>query len=44
MPKVFGVREIEPQPGVEPDEYERFAEEIASLPEAPRVEIPPSKS
>jgi hypothetical protein len=36
MPKVFGVREIELQPGVEPDEYERlFAEEIAPLPELP---------
>ena len=31
MPKVFGLHEIELQPGVEPEEYERvFAEEIAS--------------
>jgi hypothetical protein len=30
MPKVFGLHEIELQPGVEPEEYERFfAEEIA---------------
>jgi hypothetical protein len=36
MPKVFGLREIELQPGVQPEEYERFfAEEIASLPELP---------
>ncbi len=36
MSKVFGVREIELQPGVEPHEFERFfAEEIASLPEVP---------
>jgi hypothetical protein len=25
MPKVFGLREIELQPGVEPEEYERFS-------------------
>jgi hypothetical protein len=32
MPKVFGLHEIELQPGVEPEEYERFfAAEIASL-------------
>ena len=31
MPKVFGLHEIELQPGIEPEEYERvFAEEIAS--------------
>jgi hypothetical protein len=31
MPKVFGMHEIELQPGVEPEEYEGvFAEEIAS--------------
>jgi hypothetical protein len=31
MSKVFGLHEIELQPGVEPEEYERvFAEEIAS--------------
>jgi hypothetical protein len=31
MTKVFGLHEIELQPGVEPEEYERvFAEEIAS--------------
>jgi hypothetical protein len=36
MSKVFGVREIELQPEVDPEEYERFfAEEIASLPEIP---------
>jgi hypothetical protein len=36
MPKVFGLREVELQPGVEPEEYERFfAEEIATLPQLP---------
>jgi hypothetical protein len=35
MPTVYGLHEIELQPGVEPDEYERFfAEELAS-PELP---------
>ena len=35
MPKLFGLHEIELQPGVEPDEYERFfAEEVA-----PTVEL-----
>jgi hypothetical protein len=30
MPKVFGMHEIELQPGVEPEDYERFfAEELA---------------
>ena len=30
MPKLFGLHEIELQPGLEPDDYERFfAEEIA---------------
>ena len=30
MPKLFGLHEIELQPGVEPDDYERFfAEEVA---------------
>ena len=34
MAKVYGLHEIELQPGVEPDEYERlFAEEIARSPE-----------
>ena len=29
MPKVFGLHEMELQPGVEPEEYERFfAEEM----------------
>jgi hypothetical protein len=36
MPKVFGLHEIELQPGVEPDEYERFfVEEIAPSPTLP---------
>ena len=36
MPTVYGLHEIELQPGVEPDEYERFfAEEVA-----PTVELP----
>ena len=36
MPKVYGLHEIELQPGVEPDEYERFfAEEIAASPIVP---------
>jgi hypothetical protein len=36
MPKVFAVHEIELQPGVEPEEYERFfAEEIAPMLELP---------
>jgi hypothetical protein len=36
MPKVFGLHEIELQPGVEPEEYERFfAEEIAPSPQLP---------
>jgi hypothetical protein len=36
MPKVFGLREVELRPGMEPDEYVRFfADEIASLPELP---------
>jgi hypothetical protein len=36
MPKVFGLHEIELQPGVDPEEYERFfAEEIAPSPELP---------
>jgi hypothetical protein len=36
MPKLFGLHEIELQPGVEPDEYERFfAEEVA-----PKFELP----
>ena len=36
MPKVFGLHEIELQPAVEPDEYERFfAEEIV-----PTLELP----
>jgi hypothetical protein len=35
MPTVYGLHEIELQPGVEPDEYERFfAEEVA-----PTVEL-----
>ena len=30
MPKVFGLHEIELQPGVEPEDYERFfVEELA---------------
>ena len=34
MPKVFGLHEIELQPGVQPEEYERFsAEKIAPSPE-----------
>ena len=33
MPKLFGLHEIELQPGVEPDDYERFfAEERIDLP------------
>lgn len=40
MPKVFGLHEVELQPGVEPKEYERFfAEEIA-----PTLEIPGFKT
>jgi hypothetical protein len=40
VPKVFGLHEIELQPGVEPDEYERvFAEEIASTFELPGWKI-----
>jgi hypothetical protein len=36
MPKVYGLHEIELQPGVEPDEYERFfTEEIARSPMVP---------
>ena len=36
MPTVYGLHEIELQPGVEPDEYERFfAEELAPSPELP---------
>ena len=36
MPKVFGVHEIELQPGVDPEEYERFiAEVVAPMPEFP---------
>jgi hypothetical protein len=36
MPTVFGLHEIELQPGVDPEEYERFfAEEIAPSPELP---------
>jgi hypothetical protein len=36
MPTVYGLHEIELQPGVEPDEYERFfAEEIAPSPMVP---------
>src|SRR4029453_6827012 len=36
MPTVYGLHEIELQPGVEPDEYERFfAEELALSPELP---------
>jgi hypothetical protein len=35
MAKVFGIREIELPPEAEPDEYERVAEEIASLAELP---------
>ena len=36
MPKLFGLHEIELQPGVESDEYERFfAEEVA-----PKFELP----
>jgi hypothetical protein len=36
MPTVYGLHEIELQPGVEPDEYERFfAEEIAPSPMLP---------
>jgi hypothetical protein len=34
--KVFALHEMELQPGVEPEEYERFfAEEIAPVPELP---------
>jgi hypothetical protein len=42
MPTVYGLHEIELQPGVEPDEYERFfAEEIAPSPMLPgwRVQL-----
>ena len=36
MPKVFALHEMELQPGVQPEEYERFfAEEIAPMPELP---------
>jgi hypothetical protein len=36
MPKVFAVHEMELEPGVEPEEYERFfAEEIAPMAELP---------
>jgi len=36
MPKVFGLHEVELQPGVEPDDFERvFAEEIAPSPAPP---------
>ena len=36
MPTVYGLHEIELQPGVEPDEYERFfPEELAPSPELP---------
>ena len=38
MPKVFGMHEIELQPGVEPEDYERFfAEELA--PTLKRVQV-----
>ena len=37
MAKVFGIHEIELQPGVEPDAYERFfAEEVVPTVELPR--------
>ena len=40
MPKVFGLHEIELQPAVEPDEYERFfAEEIVPTFELPGWKI-----
>jgi hypothetical protein len=36
MSRVFSVREVELQPGVEPHDYERFfVEAVASLPEIP---------
>ena len=36
MPTVYGLHEIELQPGVEPEEYERFfAEELAPSPMVP---------
>jgi hypothetical protein len=42
MPKVFGMHEIELQPGVEPEDYERFfAEELA--PTLSGMEDPSSK-
>ena len=44
MPKVFGMHEIELQPGVEPEDYERFfAEELAPTPQASGMEDPSSK-
>jgi hypothetical protein len=44
MPKVFGLHEIELQPEVEPEEYERlFAEEIAPTPLLPGWEAPSSQ-
>jgi hypothetical protein len=40
MPKVYGLHEIELQPGVEPEEYERlFAEEVAPSPMVPGWKI-----
>jgi hypothetical protein len=39
MPKVFALHEIELQPGLEPEDYERFfTEEIAPMLKLPRVE------
>jgi hypothetical protein len=40
MPTVYGLHEIELQPGVEPDEYERFfAEELAPSPMVPGLKV-----
>jgi hypothetical protein len=40
MPTVYGLHEIELQPGVEPEEYERFfAEEIAPSPMVPGLKV-----
>jgi hypothetical protein len=40
MPKLFGLHEIELQPGVEPDEFERFfAEEVAPSPMVPGLKV-----
>ena len=40
MPKLFGLHEIELQPGVEPDEFERFfAEELAPSPMVPGLKV-----